>query len=378
MKVLSLFSGIGAFEKALTNLGIEYDLAGYCEIDKYASRSFAAIHSISEEKNLGDITKINTEEIPTNIDLLTYGFPCQDISVAGKQKGFTDQAGETTRSGLFFEALRIIEKTKPKIAIAENVKNLISQKFKNEFDIVLDSLDKAGYNNYWQVLNAKDYSVPQNRERVFIVSVRKDIDWAPGLFSFPEPEPLTKRLIDVLETQVDAKFYITKYDNIRKVNDNYFMLEGGTIGKMHDISRRVYNPDYIAPTIHCCGGGNLEPKILEPTAAAIRGRYLETGQSVQQLEISNRTLSNAVTTVQKDSLVFNPEERRVRKLTPKECFRLMGFSDADFEKAQSCNSNTQLYKQAGNSIVVPVLEKLFNKILNVFDIESDKGDDWMN
>ncbi len=261
IKMLSLFSGIGAFEKALENLGIEYDLVGFCEIDKYASRSFAAIHGVSEEKNFGDITKINAESLPTDLDLVTYGFPCQDISAAGKKQGFVDEEGKVTRSGLFFEALRIIEKTKPKVAIAENVKNLVSSKFKTEFGIVLDSLDKAGYNNYWQVLNAKDYDVPQNRERVFIVSIRKDIDTGEG-FTFPKPVPLTKRLRDVLEDEVDAKFYITNYDRLTKVNDNYSMIEGGTIGKMHDISRRTYNPDYIAPTVHCCGGGNLEPKVI--------------------------------------------------------------------------------------------------------------------
>ena len=148
LNVLSLFSGIGAFEKALTNLNIEYNLLAYCEIDKYASKSYSAIHDVPEEMNLWDVTKVDNLDILDNVDLITYGFPCQDISNAGKQKGFEDEEGNRTRSGLFFEALRIIEDFKPKFAIAENVKALTSKKFTKEFAIVLDSLDKAGYNNY--------------------------------------------------------------------------------------------------------------------------------------------------------------------------------------------------------------------------------------
>lgn len=202
MKLLSLFSGIGAFEKALDRLNINYELVNYCEIDKYASKAYAMMHDCDESLNLGDITKIDTTALPNDIDLITYGFPCQDISLAGKQKGF-EEDGERTRSGLFFEALRIIEDTKPRIAIAENVKNLTSKKFQKEFDIVLTSLEQVGYNNYYQVLNAKDYGIPQNRERVFIVSIRKDID--NGMFKFPEGFELEFRLKDMLEDGVDEK-----------------------------------------------------------------------------------------------------------------------------------------------------------------------------
>ena len=137
IKTLSLFSGIGGFEKALKNIDIEYDLIGYSEIDKYASKSYSVIHEVPETKNLGDITKINEKELPKDIDLVTYGFPCQDISSAGYGKGLFNNDGTKTRSGLFFDALRIIEETKPKYAIAENVKALTSKKFKNEFEIVL-------------------------------------------------------------------------------------------------------------------------------------------------------------------------------------------------------------------------------------------------
>ena len=206
-KVITLFAGIGAPEKALRNLGIEYELVGFSEIDKYAIKSYCAVHGVDPALNLGDITKIDEKELPKDIDLCFYGFPCQDISISGKQKGFIDENGDLTRSGLFFDAHRIIEYCQPKIAIAENVKALTSKKFKDEFALVLSSLEDAGYNNYWKVLNAKDFGVPQNRERVFIVSIRKDIDTG---FEFPEGFPLEIRLKDVLEESVDEKFYLSQ------------------------------------------------------------------------------------------------------------------------------------------------------------------------
>lgn len=219
IKYLSLFSGIGAFEKALQNLQIPYDLVGYCEIDKYASKAYSLIHKVPESMNLGDITKINEKQLPTDIDLVTYGFPCQDISLAGNQQGLFDEEGNKTRSGLFFDALRIITHTQPQICIAENVKNLTSKKFSEQFKIVLDSLDEAGYNNYWKVLNSRDYEIPQHRERVFIVSIRKDIDH--GLFEFPEPVELKKCLMDMLEPTVDDSFIVPQ----EKVEELHFQMD---------------------------------------------------------------------------------------------------------------------------------------------------------
>ena len=296
LKVLSLFSGIGAFEKALENLGINFELVGFSEIDKYASASYCAVHGVSADKNLGDITKIDESKLPKDIDLITYGFPCQDISLAGKQKGLFNEDGTRTRSGLFFEALRLIEGTKPKFAIAENVKNLTGTRFKEQFETVLQSLEKAGYNNYWAVLNAKDFGIPQNRERVFIISVRSDID---NGYEFPEKQELKLCLKDLLEEKVDEKYYITNFDSVTPVNSEYSMINGGTIGKMHDVSRRVYETSGVAPTVHCCGGGNTEPKV----AVAMRGRYDEDGNIKQNIEVSDREYANAITTVQKDCLV---------------------------------------------------------------------------
>lgn len=208
LNVLSLFSGIGTFERALENLGIAYNLVGYCEIDKYASKAYSLLHGVPESMNYGDITKIDETQLPNNLDLITYGFPCQDISIAGEKKGLVDSEGKKTRSGLFFDALRIIEATSPKIAIAENVKHLTSKSMKPVFDIVLKSLEEAGYNNYWQVMNCADYELPQSRERVLIVSIRKDVD--DGKFSFPATVPLTTCMGDYLDDEVPEQFYLSE------------------------------------------------------------------------------------------------------------------------------------------------------------------------
>ena len=322
MKVLSLFSGIGAFEKALDRLNIDYELVAFSEIDKYATKSYCAIHGVDESMNLGDITKVDENSLPKDIDLITYGFPCQDISLAGKQKGMFNDDGTQTRSGLFFEALRIIEATKPKIAIAENVKNLTGKKFKEQFELVLKSLEEAGYSNYWKVLNAKDYRIPQNRERVFIISIRKDIDKG---FEFPEPFPLKLRLKDMLDDEVDEKFYLSN----KGVN--------GLLNAFTAVAREVSEIELIDDKNL---GFNPTPKIYTDYAPTLRaGRY---GLKVKECDEMNNL--------------------KIRKLTPKECWRLMGFDDEDFYKAEAVNSNTQLYKQAGNSIVVDVIEKIYEKL----------------
>ena len=501
MKVLSLFSGIGAFEKALDNLNIPYELVGYCEIDKYASKSYAAIHNVPESLNLGDITKIDEKALPKDIDLITYGFPCQDISLAGKQKGLFNEDGTQTRSGLFFEALRIIEETKPKIAIAENVKNLLSKKFNAQFQIVLASLEAAGYNNYFQVLNAKDYGIPQNRERVFIVSVRKDID--NGDFKFPKGFPLELRLKDMLEDDVDEKYYLSD-EAIKRLHTTTYESAKfkNRVSEGNSIIGTLRARDYKDPkcvqidNTNCAHNGcgtflvreatkkgyaeaqegdsiNLE----QPNSKTRRGRVghgvaqtLTTSPqqgvavaepTIQKIDIpqtvkvrkypvecdllceclrdhkhgsnfSNKDIAEqlsvpvtmvehwfrkddcfsipdadiwlnlkvllgidtdefdeAIMTFEEKEGVFEKSERhyltngiaptltsataaekiiepslKIRKLTPKECFRLMGFDDEDFEKAEAVNSNTQLYKQAGYSIVVNVVEHLTKALCN--------------
>lgn len=245
VKYLSLFSGIGAFEKALERLKIPYELVGYCEIDPFVSKAYSLLHGVPESMNFGDITKLNENSLPDNIDLITYGFPCQDISIAGLQKGLVDESGQKTRSGLFFDALRIIEHTQPQVAIAENVKNLTSKKFSKQFETVLNSLNEAGYNNYYRVLNAIDYEIPQNRERILIVSIRKDID--TGIFEFPESVELKKCLGDLLESEVPKKYFLTP-EKLKSIEYSSFnQVSGATIQEWGGICKTLLARDYKDP-----------------------------------------------------------------------------------------------------------------------------------
>lgn len=263
LRVLSLFSGIGAFEKALEKLDIEHEVLAYCEIDKYASKAYSIIHDISEDKNLIDVTQVDILDVVETVDLITYGFPCQDISVSGKQKGFVDENGDRTRSGLFFEALRVIDEYRPKFAIAENVKALTSKKFSEEFKTVLESLETVGYNNYWAIMNAKDFEIPQNRERVFIISIRKDIDKG---FAFPQTMPLKLRLKDLLDNDVSEAYYlsddIVKSMTIRTTNGDIRQVGQIYPNSGNPQAGRIYDPVGISPALDTCSGGNRMPKIL--------------------------------------------------------------------------------------------------------------------
>lgn len=205
MRILSLFAGIGSFEKALKNLGIPCEIVAFSEIDKYAVQSYCAVHNVDSSLNLGDISKIDIKKLPKDIDIVTHGSPCQDFSVAGKNQG--GDKGSKTRSSLMWCTVDIVEEVKPKIVLWENVKNVISKKHRHNFDAYVEVMDNLGYNSYFEVLNAKDFGVPQNRERVFTVSIRKDID--NKKFKFPQGFPLTKKLKDVLEKNVDEKYYLS-------------------------------------------------------------------------------------------------------------------------------------------------------------------------
>ena len=462
VRVLELFAGIGACSKALTRLGIEHKIVDAVEIDKYAIRSFNAIHGTNFEPQ--DITKWDKD---IKVDLIMHGSPCQDFSVAGLNKG--GDKGSGTRSSLMYETLRIVKKLKPKYVIWENVKNLLSKKHRHNFDAYIEAMDKLGYHSQYQVLNAKSFGVPQNRERVFTVSIRNDLNVD---FKFPESQELKIRLKDVLEPQVDDKYYLsdeqtkrlkmTTYNSgsekvrvqdtdgeartlcARDYKDPKCVRVGGLYDK--DGSRHqagsIYDPNGVCATLSTMQGGNQEPIIV-----ASRGRNPENpsdrskGQKLEQrLEPNRQGITNTITSVQKgnyaavliDDAYKNREPReyedysptlragrsglkvrtankqgydlaedgdsvdlaypqsktrrgrvghgvsktlmgadsmgtvdnyRIRKLTPKECWRLMGFDDADFRKAEQVNSNTQLYKQAGNSIVVNVLEGILKNLL---------------
>ena len=201
LKVLELFGGIGACSKALEKLGIDYEIADYVEIDKYAVASYNAMHDTNFEPQ-----DICTWDKDIEVDLIMHGSPCQDFSLAGKQAGGDEGSG--TRSSLMYETIRIVEKLKPKYVIWENVKNLLSKKHRHNFDAYLETMEQLGYTNYYQVLNAKDYGIPQNRERVFVVSIKVDLDNHP--FLFPLKQELKLKLKDMLEDEVDEKYYLSE------------------------------------------------------------------------------------------------------------------------------------------------------------------------
>lgn len=505
MKILSLFSGIGAFEKALERLNINYELVNYCEIDKYASKSYAAIHNVSEDKNLGDITKVDTSKLPKDIDLISHGSPCQDFSLAGLQAG--GEKGSGTRSSLLYETVRIVADTKPKVVLWENVKNVLSKKHKHVFDNYIYEMDLLGYSSYYQVLNAKDFGVPQNRERVFIVSIRKDLD--TGTFEFPKPFELKLRLKDMLEPEVDEKYFLSdamiKYIQSRMPtgkhhvttgigirnrivddcvptitagtgnhasdafiidDDHIYDKEQGKIIRLPENTKKGYveahegdgvyinrphqkrgvvqhdmvqtlttqsyndvgvvvkvplkrgysvevkeeSPDTneidvignysksnynatpivgkngIVPTVRENHGqvtavvvkdkkGNQLPlyKDTKQLRETIEQNEFEEGKAVD-MDLYNRSTNKISQTL--DTGVHNKQRLfdglRIRKLTPKECFRLMGFTDEDFKKAQAVpTSDTQLYKQAGNSIVVDVLVHIFEQLFKVINLENE-------
>lgn len=417
LKVLELFSGIGACSKALTNLGTPHEIMDAVEIDKFAVKSFNAIHGTDFEPqdiqkwekysychkchrliegtaNDVDFTKEGWEihhgcggtvsPASYHVDLIMHGSPCQDFSMAGRQAGGDEGSG--TRSSLMYETIRIVEKLKPKYVIWENVKNLLSQKHRPNFEAYQARMKALGYKNFVQVLNAKDYGIPQNRERVFTVSIREDLGQN---YEFPQPIPLEKRLGDMLEEEVDEKYVLSqqmvegmkktnyasyKFDKFYKEKDDIAdilkarfdgcpqCVQVGTLDmKGHDSMKRVYSADGISPTITTMGSGNTEPKIMEKLPGAY-GREFGSKGKVENLDGIASTLQAAMGAGGGNIPLVVPAYR-VRKLTPKECWRLMGFSDDDFDKASKVNSNSQLYKQAGNSIVVPILELILANLL---------------
>ena len=362
IKILELFGGIGACSKALERLGIDYEIADYVEIDKYAVKSFNAIHNTNFEPQ--DICKWDKD---IEVDLIMHGSPCQDFSLAGKQAGGDKDSG--TRSSLMYETIRIVEKLKPKYVIWENVKNLLSKKHRHNFDAYLETMESLGYTNYYQVLNAKDYGIPQNRERVFTISILGDES-----FEFPEKQELKLKLKDMLEDEVDEKYYLSDemLNNISYVSKKYneFLNEKGYIPEMLNPYNKTEIKD-IAPTQSTqCGSSTSSSTVLLKSKCK-RLKSLIDKTEFEEGKVLNMDLYNQTTNENISQCLTEPHHNsqrlfdglRIRKLTPKECWRLMGFDDEDFEKASRVNSNTQLYKQAGNSICVPVLMAIFKELI---------------
>lgn len=488
LKLLSLFSGIGAPEKALKNLGVDFDLIGFSEIDKYAIKSYCAIHHINPNKNLGNVTNIDEKKL-SDFDLLVGGFPCQAFSIAGKRKGFED-----TRGTLFFDLARIAKEKQPKIIFCENVKGLVNHDKGNTITVIIETLAQIGYTIDFNILNAKYFNVPQNRERIYIIAIRNDLiksePWIipdnkmvskrkkklmdagfTNSFNFPWPEQnsVNKRLKDILESEVDEKFYLNEKnvewllehnkrheerktgfkwkprtveatpstvranasfaptDNSIKVTKSN-PLNPIVAADLHhyknDQMNRVYLSESVGPSVLTHSGGGRDEKIAEPqSVTALTERRSDEAKKIRQeyrkkygRDFSPRRskvvteradgITNCVTATQgieqsllevrpvltperlnkrqegrrfkendEPAFTVNTQDRhgvaignypnyRIRRLTPLECWRLMGFEDEDFKQAQKVCSNSQLYKQAGNSIVVNVLDRLFKILFN--------------
>lgn len=361
MKVLELFGGIGACTQALKRLHVPVEIADYVEIDKYAVMSYNAINGTNFEPQ--DITKWDKD---LEVNLIMHGSPCQDFSLSGKQAG--GDPGSGTRSSLMYETIRIVEKLKPKYVIWENVRNVLSQKHRHNFEAYLEKMASLGYQNFYQILNAKDYEIPQHRERIFTVSILNG-----GDFEFPRKKELKKLLKDVLEEEVDEKYYLSE-KMIKTISAT------GTKNFKNNDSR--INLDVARPltsTMHRAGTDNYISENLPENydlqklyiKNATKKGYLEAEEG-DGIDISSRMkyhrgnvqkqMIQTIMTSGNDRGVVT-KDLRIRKLTPKECWRLMGFSDECFEKAEKVNSNTQLYKQAGNSIVVDVLVHIFRNLL---------------
>lgn len=323
MNVLSLFSGIGAFEKALNDLNISYTLINYCENNKHASKSYSVIHRVSESLNLWDIEKVDFKSISSDIDFLTHGSPCQSFSKEGKNDGA--DKGSNTKSSLLWYSVEAIKILKPKYVLWENVENVTSKKHIHNFNNYLNELQEIGYTNYHKVLNAKDFGIPQNRARSFVVSIRNDID---KTFTFPNKIPLTKTIFDFLDENVPTTYDVP---NDFPCIDGYYHIRQATKKGYIEIKEGVFDWSY-------------------PNSKTRRGRVQGNGMICPTL------------TATKANLILI-DNGRFRNLTAREQFKLMGFTEVDYQLAKDAGvSESQLYKQSGNSIVVDVLKAIYKNL----------------
>lgn len=412
IRLIELFAGIGSQAKALKNLNVDFEHHFVCEIEPQVVKTYNVIHGTNFEPT--DITKISANDLNiTNTDLYTYilaySFPCQDLSLAGKGKGM--EKGTGTRSSLLWEVERLLKECNelPQILLMENVPMVHSSENIKDFEKWLLFLESLGYKNYWKDLNAKNYGIPQNRDRCYMISLlNSNCD-----YTFPQPIKLKLRLKDMLEEKVNKKYFFNKAINLR-FTENYIQYDNS--GKGHNSqASRLYYQDGLSPTLPNRNNGDktqiilVDKKVVKSLftkddnaknyndiIVAINTLWTETqakmitpdgnvkryinsdivdefkeGQAAdisfpngynKAKRVHNECPAINGTTTESSFIVKN--DLRIRKLTPKECYRLMGFSDDDFDKAEKINSNSQLYKQAGNSIVVNVLMAIFKQFLN--------------
>lgn len=384
IKLIELFAGIGTQAMALRNIGAEFERYRVVEFDKHAIKSYNAIHGTNFETL--DIKNVKGSDLgiveDDNTYVMTYSFPCQALSLAGRQGGMTEGSGTT--SSLLWEVKRLLTECDrlPDVLVMENVPQVHSKKHIANFEKWIKFLEDLGYTNKWQDLNAKDFGVAQSRRRCFMVSM---LNWK---YKFPEGFELSKTMQDYLEEEVPEKYYLKK-DKMEELIDKLVVGakkecvclnskggRGGVEGLQPSVQDRVYDPQGLSTaittsfrpsiievkqatkkgTIDCKIGGVAD--LSYPNSENRRGRVIDGGDTCPTLTTGNQSLY--ILEDDKDDEVYRI---RIRKLMPIECWRLMGCSDEDFNKAVAAGvSESQLYKQAGNAIVVDVLENLFKQL----------------
>lgn len=342
MKFLDLFAGIGGFRLGMESAG--HECVGFCEIDKYARASYKAIHNTEGEIELHDITRVTDESIRRfgSVDVICGGFPCQAFSIAGNRRGFED-----TRGTLFFEIARFASILRPKYLFLENVRGLLNHDGGATFETIIRTLDELGYDVEWQVLNSKNFGVPQNRERVFIIGHSRKRG-TRRIF----PLSSTGRQVDKHQEQ-STNTLTTRYPNSQGAGS--YIIESE--------SQKVKSIGNINPSGNGMNGEVYESTGLAPTLTTNKGEGLKIIQKAHgynqggEHDIAPTLTSNSYHENNHLSDGF-----RIRKLTPRECWRLQGFPDWAFDKAQEVNSNSQLYKQAGNSVTVNVIAAIAKEL----------------
>ena len=372
MKFLDLFAGIGGFRLGMESAG--HECIGFCEIDKFARESYKAIHNTKGEIELHDITAVSDESIRGigSVDIICGGFPCQAFSIAGARRGFED-----TRGTLFFEIARFASILRPKYLFLENVKGLLNHDKGNTFEVILSALDELGYDAEWQVFNSKNFGVPKNRERVFIIGHLRG-ERTRNVFPISGKNQSTSNRsvmkignINPSGNGMNGEVYqadgLAPTLTTNKGEGQKIAIKSNTIKQFGVLQPNfnqcgvVYETDGIAPTIRAYQGGGLEPKIRVKEATSKGYVDAEVGDSVNLSHPNSKTrrgrvgkqVANTLLTGESQGVI--EPDFRIRKLTPRECWRLQGFPDWAFDKAQEVNSNSQLYKQAGNSVTVNVI-----------------------
>lgn len=380
MKFLDLFAGIGGFRLGMESAG--HECIGFCEIDKFARASYKAIHNTEGEIELHDITTVSDEFIRCfgSVDIICGGFPCQAFSIAGARRGFED-----TRGTLFFEIARFASILKPKYLFLENVKGLLNHDGGNTFKTIIGTLDELGYDAEWEICNSKNFGVPQNRERVFIIGHLRGRR-ARNIFPIIREDAKSDNQQSKIEIVGNTKnpngtgqgtgsivynsnglvgtLLARDYKEPKQIAIPNEIKKFGVLQPNYNQSGVVYDTDGIAPTIRAYQGGNFEPKIRVKEATKQGYAEAEVGDSINLSHPNSKTrrgrvgkqIANTLLTGESQGVV--EPDFRIRVLTPREYWRLQGFPDWAFDKAQEVNSNSQLYKQAGNSVTVNVIEAI--------------------